>query len=188
MKYVINYKQSQKIKIKTMEDRILKLPYFSQFLDTKPEYHINSCGMVTMYCVMHYFKKKYNLKKRIPSLNELISLGHQEKGKVETGWMHDYLIAVAYKYGTWARRKSKPTLEFLKTCLDNETPVMMSVKRKCLVDIGTHFVALVGYNKTGFYFIDVARQSRKHADTPEFCTYEAFAEYATQNSIYFESQ
>lgn len=167
-------------------EKKLVLSYYSQYLDTRPDLQLTSCGMVSLYMILLYYKKNRKSSIRIPSLTYLIDLGIKEKGKVSNGWVHDYLVGVAYRYKVVARRKNTITVEFIRERIDMQTPLIISVVRKCLVSVSTHMVVVVGYSDTGIFFLDVARLNRTQQEEPSYCTFDELLEYLRPNGIYFE--
>jgi len=143
----------------------LEVPYYSQFLDVEDKYWMpRACGMACMKMVLDFYEVD------TASLDELIKKGSEEGGYGPWGWVHDYFVAFAKKYGLEAHREEKMDPEkgvvAIADALRHGHPVIVSAVKYILGQTKFHMIVITGYEEadgavTGFYYHDPESTTRE---------------------------
>lgn len=186
---------------------ILKVPYYSQFKDTKRgDWKNKACGIVALKMVLDFYKKTS------PSIDELYKRGLEFGGYLKNvGWYHHSLARLAQKLGYQAVTRSwnipKQSLKHLKKRgfrtkdikiinqqqlregiftlkdeLDATHPVIVSLPRSFTKGGLGHLVVLIGYDKNGFYINDPDDSER--AGQKVSLNYEKFKKIWKKRAIF----
>ena len=150
----------------------INAPYYYQLIDVlDPDWKHRSCGICALAMAMEFLDgDKINL-------DNLIKEGLKINAHLKNvGWIHQGLVDLAKKYGfqnsfrkEWPEDKKNETIKYFVEFLENDIPVLASVKNK----EGGHLVLIVGMEQDGFYIHDPdaynAEEGRfKFLDLPEF--------------------
>ncbi len=159
----------------TFVDKILNVPYFSQYIDVKSsiENALRACGMTCVYMALSFLGKVGE-----NSLDEMVLSGMSEGGFSKSGWRHDYFVDIFQKAGLSSCRKEnmreKDVVDFVQS-IDNGFPVVVSVERVLWDDRRFHMVLLTGFRKNnkgeleGFFYHDpgsLCPESASHKFVP----------------------
>ena len=80
----------------------LDIPYYSQFLDTDDKYWMpRACGICCLKMVLESYNKKTD------DILKMCIAGQAEGGYGKSGWIHEYLAAIARRHGLKASREEK---------------------------------------------------------------------------------
>jgi hypothetical protein len=148
-----------------MTDKILTVPFYSQYLDIKdPHWIIRSCGITCIKMALDYFGAK------TPDLDTMIKKAVAMGAYGDSGWYHDGLIAMANDYGVAASRKEDMDkvsgVSELRNAIAEGGVVVVSVVQRLLGRKKYHQVLLIGYREEGqglkgFYYHDPASTDRE---------------------------
>lgn len=176
--------------------KIINVPYFSQYTDLKDKYlALTSCGMMSLYMVLEYYKLKGLLKKTLPCPEEMVITGRETINgyKPGIGWIHQYFVDVAKNYGIFSERKEKlPNFLTIKKALDDEHPIVISVERRCLSGVSFHMVVITGYeedtsgNIINFFYNDPAFLEEKDGKE-RICSIEQMQTFWRNKVIFFSA-
>lgn len=146
-------------------DKILTVPFYSQYMDVvNPYWSVRSCGIVSVKMSLDYFGMDS------PDLDTLIEDAVAMGAYGDSGWYHDGLIAVGERYGLAPYRKEdmdpKAGIDELRSSVDDDVPVIVSVVQLLLGRRKFHQVLIVGYKLqdgrlAGFFYHDPASTDRE---------------------------
>ncbi|MEK7558501.1 MAG: C39 family peptidase [Patescibacteria group bacterium] len=137
----------------------LDIPYYSQYLDVDDKYWMpRACGICCIKMVLDAYGKKTG------AIKDMCQAGQAEGGYGKSGWIHEYLVAIARRRGLSAYHEEKMEehtgLKKILDALNNDEPVIISVSKLSLGQSKFHMVVLTGYEEgfggvpKGFYFHD----------------------------------
>jgi hypothetical protein len=146
-------------------DKLLEIPYFSQYLDITDKKHaLVGCGMTCVFMVLKYFGSQDK------NLDNLVETGIKENGYCKAGWIHDYLIKVLVENGLEAYRKEKMAdsdVSEIHLSIKNGNPVIVSIEERVFDRKKFHMMLITGVKENekgeleGFYYHDPAGLSKE---------------------------
>ncbi len=168
----------------------LDVPYYSQHRDIKDaNWQKRACGLVCLKMVLDFHKIK------APDINEFLKLSLEKEAYHQTnGWIHDKLLEIAESFGVKVSRKENmESEEKLKSFLDKDCPVIVSIKNKRFSPkFGNKFhqIVLTGYDEKGFFYNDSDYQNEDSKPTIEqggknlFVSFKKFQRYWRKMAIF----
>lgn len=157
--------------------------YQSQYLDIGDKMDaLTACGITCLYITIKTFKTDTE----IPGLEEMVTKGKEDpRGYIpKIGWVHQYFVEIAKKYGLDAYRKSPFSIEEIKSELDNGKLIISSCDRKFLGrTVSTHMIVVTGYSPAGFYYVDPASITKEQQKDHYLASYEDFGKDYNNRSI-----
>ncbi len=175
----------------------ITVPYVSQYRDIQDKnFALTSCGMVSLYMVLLYFKKQGSITIN-QSLENMIVTGRETDGgyRPGVGWIHDYFIGIAQDHGLESYRKEEiDSFDEIEASLRNKNPVILSVERRCLTTKSFHMIVLIGIEFAangkeihGFYYHDPAALIDKDG-ADKFCTVDCLMQFWRKKAIFFNKK
>jgi uncharacterized protein YvpB len=157
--------------------------YKSQYLDIANKMDaLTACGITCLYIILKTFKTNTKL----PELEEMVKTGKEDPAGYmpETGWVHQYFVDLAKKYGLDAYRKTPFSLEEIKNALDVGSLIISSCNRKFLGRlVSTHMIVITGYSPEGIYYVDPASITRTQQNDHYLALYQDFEKDYNNHSI-----
>lgn len=144
-------------------DKILAVPYYSQYLDIKDSrWIVRACGLACLKMALDYHGAK------TPALDSMIEKAVAMGAYGDSGWYHDGLVAVAREYGSSARREEDMAhASALREAVDRGELPIVSVVQRLLGRKKYHQVLVTGYRQDenkklcGFFYHDPASTDRE---------------------------
>jgi uncharacterized protein YvpB len=177
-------------------DKQIKVPYVSQYQAVQEKYFaLTSCGMVSMYMVLLYFKSIGKIAVT-QGLEEMITIGRETDGGYQQGigWIHDYFVTIAQEHCLHSYRKEMiESLDEIIESLNKDNPVVISTERRCLSSVSFHMVVLTGLRTNenndviGFFYNDPAMLIEKDG-VQRYCTREDLLQYWRAKAIFFSAK
>ncbi len=170
---------------------IIKIPYYSQFVDVKDHYWVpRACMIACLKMILEYHGKAKDL-----SIDDLIKKGEAIGAYGKWGWIHDGIITLAHDFGIPAYREEKMNegegILKIKDSILKKNPPIVSIIKDILGQKKFHTVVIVGYEEkdgkiSGFYFHDPESTSEDRNREPIFVDIKTFLNEWRKMAIFFE--